>query len=237
MSPNVEHPRDLIPELCRQMYAVGWNTGTGGGISIANSPNEIYIAPSGVQKERIKSEDLFVIDIDGNIVTPPTATYSDRKLKLSECTPLFLAAYRMREAGAVIHSHSINAVLATFLSNGKENGYDVLKVSHQEMIKGIKKGSTNESHRYYETLVVPIIENTPFECDLTSSLEDAIRKFPDTNAVLVKRHGIYVWGKTWQAAKSMAECYDYLFQYAVELKKLGIPLEPSADPDILPKQT
>lgn len=29
-----EHPRNLIPELCRQFYNLGWVTGTGGGISI-----------------------------------------------------------------------------------------------------------------------------------------------------------------------------------------------------------
>ena len=58
-----EHPRNLIPELCRQFYDVGWVTGTGGGISIKEG-NEIYIAPSGVQKERIQPEDLFVQTIE-----------------------------------------------------------------------------------------------------------------------------------------------------------------------------
>jgi len=29
-----EHPRNLIPELCRQFYHLDWVTGTGGGISI-----------------------------------------------------------------------------------------------------------------------------------------------------------------------------------------------------------
>lgn len=29
-----EHPRNLIPELCRQFYADGLVTGTGGGVSI-----------------------------------------------------------------------------------------------------------------------------------------------------------------------------------------------------------
>lgn len=29
-----EHPRKLIPELCKQFYHLGWVTGTGGGISI-----------------------------------------------------------------------------------------------------------------------------------------------------------------------------------------------------------
>lgn len=29
-----EHPRNVIPELCRIFYNNGWVTGTGGGISI-----------------------------------------------------------------------------------------------------------------------------------------------------------------------------------------------------------
>lgn len=28
------HPANLIPELCRLFYTLGWVTGTGGGISI-----------------------------------------------------------------------------------------------------------------------------------------------------------------------------------------------------------
>ena len=70
--------------------------------------------------------------------------------------------------------------------------------------------------------MIPIIENTPFEKDLTADLEKAILSYPNTNAVLVRRHGVYVWGKTWQSAKTMAECYDYLFNYVVQLKQLGI---------------
>lgn len=176
--------------------------------------NDIYIAPSGVQKERIHPDDLFVLDINGCTKSSPDPV---RCLKQSECTPLFMAAYRLREAGAVIHSHSINAVLATLISDGNE-----FRVSHEEMIKGIKRGSSGESHRYDDTLVVPIIENTAFEKDLTDALTATIEAYPNTNAVLVRRHGVYVWGKSWQSAKSMAECYDYLFQYAVELKKLGL---------------
>lgn len=41
-----EHPRNLIPELCKQFYHLGWVTGTGGGMTIKLG-NEIYIAPSG----------------------------------------------------------------------------------------------------------------------------------------------------------------------------------------------
>jgi hypothetical protein len=37
--------------------------------------------------------------------------------------------------------------------------------------------------------VVPIIENTARECELTDRLRQAIADYPRANAVLVRRHG------------------------------------------------
>jgi methylthioribulose-1-phosphate dehydratase len=51
---------------------------------------------------------------------------------------------------------------------------------------------------------------------------------PNTNAVLVRRHGVYIWGDSWERAKSMAECYDYLFECFVKMKQLGF--DPSLPP-------
>lgn len=213
-SSDIDHPRDLVPELCKHFYGLGWVSGTGGGMSIKRGPDEIYVAPSGVQKERICTDELFVLDDHGETVQEPNPT---KRLKKSECTPLFMAAYQLRGAGAVIHSHSVSAVLATLIFEGPE-----FRITHQEMIKGVKKGSSLDNHRYDDTLIVPIIENTPFERDLTERMSKAIQEYPDTNAILVRRHGVYVWGKTWQSAKTMAECYHYLFEVAVQMRKLNL---------------
>ncbi|KAH9494975.1 hypothetical protein Btru_018308 [Bulinus truncatus] len=210
---TLEHPRNLIPSLCKQFYDLGWVTGTGGGISIKVG-DEIYIAPSGVQKERIQPEDIFVQTIDEqDIYLPPPS----KKLKKSQCTPLFLNAYSMRNAGSVIHTHSKSAVLATLIYPGTE-----FRITHQEMIKGIKKSSTGEYYRYDEELVIPIVENTPYEKDLKDEMAHAMEDYPDTCAVLVRRHGVYVWGDSWEKAKTMCECYDYLFDMAVQMKSLGL---------------
>lgn len=51
--------------------------------------------------------------------------------------------------------------------------------------------------------MVPIIENTPFEEDLKDEMAKVIEKYPETSAVLVRRHGFYVWGKNWVQTKTM----------------------------------
>ncbi|XP_042705095.1 methylthioribulose-1-phosphate dehydratase isoform X1 [Chrysemys picta bellii] len=191
------HPRNLIPELCKQFYHLGWVTGTGGGISLKHG-DEIYIAPSGVQKERIQPEDMFVCDIEERDISGPPP---HKKLKKSQCTPLFMNAYTMRGAGAVIHTHSKAAVMATLLYPGSE-----FRITHQEMIKGIKKCTSGGYYRYDDKLVVPIVENTPEEKDLKERMARAMNEYPDSCAVLVRRHGVYVWGETWEKAKTMFGC-------------------------------
>lgn len=77
-----------------------------------------------------------------------------------------------------------------------------------------------------------------------------MREYPNTNAVLVRRHGVYVWGgkvlkvifmkkrinvtiESWEKAKTMTECYDYLFEIAVKMKSIGIDpaKKPEGEPD------
>lgn len=202
---SMERARGLIVELCTEMYRKGWASGTGGGVSIRES-DSIFMAPSGVQKERLSVEDLFELSLEGEILKAPT----DPSLRLSACAPLFMSAYKLRGAGAVLHSHSMNAMLATLISERE------FCVTHLEMMKGISGTG------YHDELVVPIIENTAHECDLADSLAEAITRYPESHAVLVRRHGVYVWGRDWAQAKVHAECYDYLFEAAVQMQRLGI---------------
>jgi ribulose-5-phosphate 4-epimerase/fuculose-1-phosphate aldolase len=90
--------RSLVCELCRQFYTLGWVTGTGGSISI-RSGEKIFMTPSGVQKERIKPEELFIVNKAGEILSEPQSKLGCGKAKLSDCAPLFLHAYNQRDAG------------------------------------------------------------------------------------------------------------------------------------------
>ena len=201
--------RELTCELCRQFFQSGWVTGTGGSISIRHG-NRIYMTPSGVQKERLIPNELYVLDITGEVIDSPAPKPNFRP-KLTDCSPLFMHAYQMRNAGAVLHSHAYSANMVTQLFDGKKE----FQITHQEMIKGIA------GHGYRDTLVVPIIENTAHENELADSLGEAMRQYPDSVAVLVRRHGLYVWGNTWEAAKRHGECLHYLFDMALQMSSMG----------------
>ncbi|WVF67114.1 methylthioribulose-1-phosphate dehydratase [Kwoniella sp. CBS 6097] len=225
-SHDPEHPANLICDLCREFYKLGWVTGTGGGISIRKGEH-VYLAPSGVQKERIKPEHIFVLPFAQSSVPKPGSQRdflripSKEGLKESACTPLFWNAFTMRNAGACIHTHSQHAVMLTLLLPREADSF---KISHQEMIKGVRLGGVGKTLRFFDTLEVPIIENTADEEDLTEGMAAAMEKFPDAPAILVRRHGVYVWGNTWEQAKTQAECLDYLFEIAVKMLLAKLPL-------------
>jgi methylthioribulose-1-phosphate dehydratase len=208
-------PRALIVELCRQFYTQGWVSGTGGGVSIRTG-GRVYMAPSGVQKERITESDLYVLGEDGSVLERPQGS----DLAPSACSPLFFNAFRMRDAGAVIHSHAMYAMLATLVFR------EAFECTELEMIKGIS------GHGYFDRLRVPIIENTAQERDLADSMANAIQAYPRTYAVLVRRHGVYIWGKDWVEAKTHAECYHYLFEAAVRMKGLGFDARKASEPTL-----
>ncbi len=94
------------------------------------------------------------------------------------------------------------------------------------MIKGIA------GYGYFDTLRIPIIENTAWEHELADSLGEAIANNPRACAVLVRRHGMYVWGNTWEEAKRHGECLHYLFDIAIRMKQLGMDF--NAPPRPLP---
>jgi len=189
-SEDPDHPANLIPRLCKIFWEKDWATGTGGGTSIKTG-DHVYIAPSGVQKELMKPENMFVLSYPTPKYPPEARKYirKPENLKPSACTPLFLAAFE-RGAGCCIHTHSQWAVLVTLLVD-KQFGKDAcFEISNIEQIKGIPKGPGKGMLGFHDTLSIPIIENTPFEEDLTEHLEKAMEKYPDTCAVLVRRHGM-----------------------------------------------
>ncbi|KAJ7701412.1 Methylthioribulose-1-phosphate dehydratase [Mycena rosella] len=216
LSDDPLQPANLIPELCRNFYQLGWGTGTSGGISIrVGDSDKVFIASSGVQKERMLPIHIFVLPFPQAAPSPHTDRVFLRRpalnLKESACAPLLWNAFDLRDAGSRIHTHS-------FI------------ISHQ--VYRVRIGGVGCTLSYLDTLEMLIIENTPNEVDLKDSMAEVMKRCPDAAGVLVRRHGVYIWGPDWEKAKTQAECLDYLFeigvqwtenQIGVKMKLAGLP--------------
>ncbi|KIH44738.1 hypothetical protein ANCDUO_25234, partial [Ancylostoma duodenale] len=56
------------------------------------------------------------------------------------------------------------------------------------------------------------------------AMEECLKTHQRSCAVLVRNHGLFVWGSTWEKAKVMTECIDYLLDLAIDMIKHEIPL-------------
>uniref|UniRef100_A0A1I8A1P5 Aldolase_II domain-containing protein n=1 Tax=Steinernema glaseri TaxID=37863 RepID=A0A1I8A1P5_9BILA len=208
---------ELFVSLMNQFYHKGWMVGSSGGMAVEQD-NLIYYSPSSVQKERLHGCDLFVFDNEKlTLIRRP----DNPKIKESACTPLFNHVLNsVAGSHCVIHTHSKWANLITMLTNGRE-----FVISHQEMIKGVFNPQSWKAYSYDDRLVIPIIENKPTEDQLLPALVDMLMDYKEAPAVLVRHHGLFVWGPTWEKTKIMTECLEHLFELSCEMIKHGIPLD------------
>lgn len=166
--------------------------------------HEVLIAPTGVHKERVTPQDLFVVDSrSGKVIRPPR----NRSLRLSECSPIFCTLIDRQGAGSVMHSHALSAVLAADLAGPG----DPVVFESLEMLKGLRGASNLDKHP------VPVIHNTTREPELIQQIQEVIKRsdFPRSYAILVRDHGAYIWGEDVWEAKRHAEVYHFLFEATV----------------------
>jgi methylthioribulose-1-phosphate dehydratase len=196
--------RELLVEQLRVFYAREWVSGTGGGICGPSEDGNLLVAPTGVHKERVEPEDLFVISVADTSVlrTPANAT-----LRPSECSHIFTLVARERGVRSVVHTHALSAVLAADLAVG----VDHIVVRDLEMLKGIR-GLTNQDQH-----LLPVVDNTARERELVAAMATALAdpRFERAWGVLVRDHGCYIWGADVWEAKRHTEVYHYLFNAVV----------------------
>ncbi len=192
--------RDLLCQLLRRFHDNGWISGTGGGICARESTDRLLLAPTGVHKELVLPEHFFVVDVEtGDVVESP----ADTSLRPSECNDIFRSIIKLRGAGAVVHSHSLSAVLACDLA-----GDDALSISRLEMLKGIPGVTNKDIH------LVPVVGNTSREPELVGAVESVLtdERFAKACAIGVRDHGAYIWGSDVWEAKKHTEVYHFLFE-------------------------
>ncbi|CEF62728.1 Methylthioribulose-1-phosphate dehydratase [Strongyloides ratti] len=217
---------ELFIQLMTQFYNLGWMYGSSGGMACCTDSDEVIYSPSSVQKERLTKNDIFIYNRQTNSISYRP---KNENIKESACTPLFNYIINKTKYQCIIHTHSKYSNLLTQLIDKKSqnNIYmnrDEFCLNNQEMIKGIINRETNKNFNNTETIRIPIIENKPFEHQLLPDIAICLEKYPTSCAILVRNHGFFVFGPTWQRTKIMLECCEYLFELACDMINNNIDL-------------
>jgi methylthioribulose-1-phosphate dehydratase len=196
MAPTFSPLAEQLVEAGRDFYTRGWALGTSGNFSavVSRDPLRLAITESGVDKALLGLDHIVEVDGDGRAIR------ADRKPSAE--TAIHLAVARSRDAGAVMHTHS---VWGTLLSDATTNGG--LSIEGYEMLKGLEGVRTDE-HR--ET--IPVIENTQDWATAASAVESLLRKYPTAHGFLIRRHGLYTWGRDVADARRHVEILEFLFE-------------------------
>ncbi len=185
-------------EVGRRFYSRNWVLATGGNFSvvISESPLRLCITQSASHKGTLTPRQFVMIDEDtrpvGRTTTRPSAE-----------APLHVEIVRARQAGAVLHTHS---VWSTMLSerHSDEGG---ITLQGFEMLKALDR-VTSHTHREW----VPIVDNDQDMARLTVAVSGVLHDHPDAHGLLIRGHGLYTWGRTVVEAERHVEALEFLLE-------------------------
>ena len=193
--------RELAEDLTaigRRFDARGWVLGTSGNFSavLARDPVRLAITRRGVHKGALTPDDILEIDAAGANVRGGSGRPSAE-------TQLHLEIVAARNAGAVMHTHSI---WSTFLSDrGAADGG--VAIEGYEMLKGLDGIATHE-HREW----IPVIDNDQDIPRLSPVVRRVLAEHPACHGFLLRRHGLYTWGATLPDAVRHVEILEFLLE-------------------------
>ena len=172
--------------------------GTSGNFSavLSTSPLWLAITASSLHKGTLSASEILRIDAGGKVAPGGRGRPSAEM-------PLHLEVVRRRGAGAVLHTHS---VWSTMLSERHAAAHG-LTLEGFEMLKGLE-GVTTHAHREW----VPIVENDQDTTRMAGAVGRILADRPDVHAFLIRRHGLYTWGRTLAEAERHVEILEFLFE-------------------------
>jgi len=187
-----------LSTIAAGFHARGWVLGTSGNLSavVARDPLRLAITASGIDKGTISCHQIISIDEHAQTEGPNAGKPSDE-------SALHIRIAQVREAGAVFHTHSVWSTMLSDL-HFADGG---LAIEGYEMLKGLD-GVRTHNHREW----IPILENAQDMWSLAGRVAETLHEHPTAHGFLLRRHGLYAWGKDRVQAKRHIEILEFLFE-------------------------
>jgi len=108
-SKKYKKERKEVARFMRRLYSHGLTTTSGGNISLKISDNIIALTPSATDKGNMKWEEVGLLTLEGENITPD--------LKPSIEAEMHLSIYRKKDVKAIVHAHPTFTTAFTAMKN------------------------------------------------------------------------------------------------------------------------
>lgn len=198
-------PQAALVEIGRDFHARGWMAGTAGNLSIRvheNGVDSFWITASGLPKGRMEETDFLRIGVDEGMILEQLQAYA----KPSAESSIHQAIYRLfPEARACLHVHTVDACLAC---EGICPGMEEMPLPPLEMIKGL---GVWEQH---PEVALPLFDNILDVSQIAAAIARRFRAAaPRVPALMIRGHGVTVWGSGTQEAYDRAEIVEFIMSH------------------------
>ncbi|WP_166838377.1 methylthioribulose 1-phosphate dehydratase [Rheinheimera pleomorphica] len=190
--------------LGRWIASRHWVPATGGNFSIRSSEHSALVTASGKDKGELSPQDLLPVSWQQGELSCPG--------KPSAETALHARLYQLDpNIKAVLHTHSVQATVFSRLITD-----DSYLFSGYEMQKAISGHSSHDT-----PCELALFDNTQDIPALAARVSQRWQQQPLNWGLLVRGHGLYVWGRSLDEAKRHLEGWEFLINCELERLKLA----------------
>lgn len=198
-----------LASLVRVMNSLGHNPATSGNYSLRSKthPGIALVSESGIDKSKFSEDNFLPIYFQERKLHED---YANTGRKSSDETDIHLSIYQITNANCVLHSHILDSLLFADLFHGKPYA----TIEGLELLKGFKGITTHDLK-----INIPCFENTQDIALLAEQIKPAILEQKNNYGLLLRGHGVYVWGESVEEAKKHLEVFEYIFKYYLNSKR------------------
>lgn len=191
----MKNQAELICEIGRRLYEKGLVVSHDGNISSRLADGSIMITPTLINKGRMKTGDIVIVDLKGQWI-------GGAEKKPSSELKMHLEVYKRRgDIAGIVHAHPIYASIFAVL------GRDIDMKYMPEAIKSL--GS------------IPVAK---YAEPGTQAVPDSISPFVQKhNGVLLANHGAITWAKDLEWAYNLMEQLEFYCKVSYLAEKMGKP--------------
>jgi methylthioribulose-1-phosphate dehydratase len=196
--------RKALSDIAHDFYLRGWMAGTAGNLSaISNrNPGCFWITSSGLPKGKLDTYDFILINASSSEVVHRY----NAEAKPSTETCIHQVIYQLfPDTKACFHVHSVDASIA---ANRIAADQTQMPLPALEMIKGLDIWQQNPHAK------LSLFDNLLEVAEIAEQVQQRFQtKPPEVSALMIRNHGITVWGPSLQQTYNRVEIIEFIMSY------------------------